>query len=244
MTNIAPVRRPRASTAATAVANPYDDPFDDAFIGDYAAPAAPKSPFTLLTSSVLRRRKPKLAYAAVVVVGVFSIVVAQLMLSIALSNGAYEIESLQSQQKEVDRTNSALSEQLDGLSAPQSLAASAESLGMVANVHPAYLRLSDGAVLGTPQTASGASGSLTGGQPSLVPNALTAAAAASAATASAATAPTTGAPAPTAGTPAPAASPAASAKAGASAAAAGAPAAAQGSAAVAWQGQLPSPTTH
>ncbi|RFA21090.1 hypothetical protein [Subtercola boreus] len=241
MTSIAPARSPRASGAATAVAEPFDDPFDDAFLGDYSPPAKPKSRFTIATSNVLRRRKPKLAYAAVVVVGVFSIVVAQLTLSIGLSNGAYEIESLQSQQKELDRTNGALTEQLDGLSAPQSLAANAESLGMVANVHPAYLRLSDGAVLGTPQTASGASGSLTNGQPSLVPNALTSGAAAAAAAAAqaatdaattaaaASSATATGTPAPTAGTPV---------------ATPSAPSAAAATAAVPWQGQLPAPTTH
>jgi hypothetical protein len=233
MTSVAPTRLPRASGAATAVADPYDDPFEDAFLGDYSPPAAPKSPFSIAAAGVLRRRKPKLAYAAVVVVGVFAIVVAQLMLSIGLSNGAYEIESLQSQQKELDRTNSALSEQLDGLSAPQSLAASAESLGMVANVHPAYLRLSDGAVLGTPQTASSTSGSLTNGQPSLVPNALTTAATA----------------APAAATPAAAAAAAAGAEGSAATAgtpvgAPSAPPAAAAAAAVPWQGQLPSPTTH
>ncbi|WP_158507115.1 hypothetical protein [Subtercola sp. Z020] len=237
MTSVAPTRLPRASSSATALADPYADPFADAFLGDYSPPVAPKSPFSIAAAGVLRRRKPKLAYAAVVVVGVFAIVVAQLMLSIGLSNGAYEIESLQSQQKEIDRTNSALSEQLDGLSAPQSLAASAESLGMVANVHPAYLRLSDGAVLGTPQTASSTSGSLTNGQPSLVPNALTTAAAAAAAgaaapaSASAAAAAAAGAEgaAATAGTPVGAPS---------------APPAAAATAAVPWQGQLPSPTTH
>ncbi|MDF2442882.1 MAG: hypothetical protein JWR01_1085, partial [Subtercola sp.] len=158
----------------------------------------------------------------------------QLMLSIGLSNGAYEISSLQTQQKEIDRSNSALAEQLDGLSAPQSLAASAEALGMVANVHPAYLRLSDGAVLGTPTTASSASGSLTNGQPSLVPNALTSAAAASAA-ASAATA--AAAAATTAGTPA-------ATTAGTPVGAPSAPPAAAAAAAVPWQGQLPAPTTH
>ncbi|RFA15117.1 hypothetical protein B7R22_07240 [Subtercola boreus] len=228
MTSVAP-SRPRISTAATAVADPYVDPFDDAFLGDYSPLTKPKSPFSIAARGVLRRRKPKLAYAAVVVVGVFSIVVAQLMLSIGLSNGAYEISSLQTEQKEIDRSNSALSEQLDGLSAPQSLAASAEALGMVANVHPAYLRLSDGAVLGTPTTASSASGSLTNGQPSLVPNALTAAAASAAAAAGAAPAAATGTPATTAGTPVGAPS---------------APPAAAAAGAVPWQGQLPAPTTH
>ncbi|SDZ10766.1 hypothetical protein [Herbiconiux ginsengi] len=116
-----------------------------------------------------KRARPKIAYAAVVVTGVLAIVVTQLLLSIGLSDGAYEISSLQSQQKELDRSNQVLSEQFDKLSSPQNLAASAESLGMVTNSAPVYLRLSDGAVLGSPVAAAGTS--VTGGQ-ALVPNSL------------------------------------------------------------------------
>ncbi|MGD8166927.1 hypothetical protein ACEXOS_006855 [Herbiconiux sp. P16] len=116
-----------------------------------------------------KRARPKIAYAAVVVTGVLAIVVTQLLLSIGLSDGAYEISSLQSQQKELDRSNQVLSEQFDKLSSPQNLAASAESLGMVTNSAPVYLRLSDGAVLGSPVAATGTS--VTGGQ-ALVPNSL------------------------------------------------------------------------
>ncbi|QWT23168.1 hypothetical protein KPL76_10490 [Subtercola sp. PAMC28395] len=192
----------------------FTDPFDDLpeTSSRPASGSRARSTLTLASTAVLRRRKPRLAYAAVVVVGVFAIVVTQLLLSIGLSNGAYQIESLQNQQKDLGRSNESLSEKLDGLSSPQNLAASAESLGMVTNVNPVYLRLSDGAVLGTPKAATAATGSLTGGQSSLTPNALTAGTAAAAVPATAA-APS----APTATTPPPS---------------------------VAWQGDLPSPTTH
>ena len=43
---------------------------------------------------------------------------------------------------------------------------------MVSNSSPAYLRLSDGAILGAPEAASAAAGTVTGGQGNLVPNAL------------------------------------------------------------------------
>ncbi|MDO9399053.1 MAG: hypothetical protein Q7T71_21105, partial [Herbiconiux sp.] len=129
-------------------------------------PLAPR--IEIVPSRSQRRARPKIAYAAVVVTGVLAIVVTQLMLSIGLSDGAYEISSLQSQQKELDRTNQVLSEQYDALSSPQNLAASAEALGMVANSTPVYLRLSDGAVLGSPTAAAGTGLSGT----SLIPNSL------------------------------------------------------------------------
>lgn len=168
----------------------------------------------IVSSRVQKRARPKIAYAAVVVTGVLAIVVTQLLLSIGLSDGAYEVSSLQQQQKELDRSNQVLSEQFDSLSSPQNLAASAESLGMVANSAPVYLRLSDGAVLGSPVAASAGTPNLTGGQ-TLIPNSLLAAptAAAGAATTDAA------------------------------AAAVSAPPVEPQPADVPWQGALPSPTT-
>jgi cell division protein FtsL len=184
----------------------------------------------VVPTRVQRRARPKIAYAAVVVTGVLAIVVTQLLLSIGLSDGAYEISSLQQQQKELDRSNQVLSEQYDKLSSPQNLAASAESLGMVANSAPVYLRLSDGAVLGSPVAASAGTPSLTGGQP-LIPNALLAAPATTVTAPDTGTA-TTGA-APDAGTGAT----------GANSAATSAPPVVEAQPDVPWQGALPSPTT-
>jgi hypothetical protein len=192
----------------------------------------------VVPTRVQRRARPKIAYAAVVVTGVLAIVVTQLLLSIGLSDGAYEISSLQQQQKELDRSNQVLSEQYDKLSSPQNLAASAESLGMVANSAPVYLRLSDGAVLGSPVAASAGTPSLTGGQP-LIPNALLAA-------------PATTVTAPDAGTAAPAggaagtdpnSAAAAGDATGANSATTSAPPVVEVQPDVPWQGALPSPTT-
>ncbi|MEA9983914.1 hypothetical protein [Subtercola sp. RTI3] len=226
MTNLAPAYSPTIAPSDS----PELDPFDDFPAPSWAPSWAPghtpgtrpgiRSTLTLAGNRVLRRRKPKLAYAAVVIVGVMAIVVTQLLLSIGLSNGAYQIESLQSTQKDLGRSNESLSEKIDSLSSPQNLAASAESLGMVSNVNPVYLRLSDGAVLGTPKKAQASAGSLTGGQSSLTPNAAIAGAAAA------------GQPA----TP--------TAAAGAAAVTPSAPPAAAAAATVPWTGELPSPTTH
>ncbi|TAJ46681.1 MAG: hypothetical protein EPO52_14090 [Herbiconiux sp.] len=177
MTNTAgaTMARPRMSLGRTGSAQPdfdlpdYDLPGER--LGDGLPALTPR--IEIVPSRTQKRQRPKIAYAAVVVAGVLAIVVTQLMLSIGLSDGAYEISSLQQQQKELDRSNQVLTEQFDKLSSPQNLAASAESLGMVANSAPVYLRLSDGAVLGSPVAASGTA-TLTGGQ-ALIPNSLLAA---------------------------------------------------------------------
>lgn len=95
-------------------------------------------------------RRPKLVRAAGVLVVLGAIFAAQLLLSILVSSGAYEIAALQSQQKNLDRTAAALREELDVLASTQYLAESATVLGMVQGTGAAYLRLSDGAILAAP----------------------------------------------------------------------------------------------
>ncbi|WP_448004375.1 hypothetical protein [Agromyces bauzanensis] len=114
------------------------------------------------------RSTPRLAYATIAVGAVAVIVVAQLLLSIALAQGAYEIDAYQLRQAELAREEQKLAEDLDRLESPQYLAMNAEALGMVPNTDPVYLRLSDGAVLGEPTAASAGAGA----SGALVPNAL------------------------------------------------------------------------
>lgn len=101
-----------------------------------------------------RKSRPKSFYALVTVSGLFAILVAQLLLSIVVSDGAYQISALQQEQKELARDQQSLTEELHVLESPQNLAANAEQLGMVTNSSNAYLRLSDGAVLGNPAVAA------------------------------------------------------------------------------------------
>ncbi|WP_104196192.1 hypothetical protein [Cryobacterium sp. M15] len=132
----------------------------------YAAPA--RRGFRLVSAAPNRRTRPRIFYALTAVAGMAAIIVAQLLLSVGISQGAYEISSLQSSQSELGRTAASVSEDLVRVSSPQSLAANAEGLGMVSNSNPVYLRLSDGAVLGAPASASGSQA----GAASLVPNSL------------------------------------------------------------------------
>ncbi|MET4159425.1 hypothetical protein [Agromyces sp. PvR057] len=114
------------------------------------------------------RPKPRLAYAIIAVGGVLAIALAQLMLSIAVTQGAYEIDGYELSQAKLSRQQQTLAEDLDRVQSPQYLAQNAEALGMVPNTNPVFLRLSDGAVLGQPAAASGGAGA----SGALVPNVL------------------------------------------------------------------------
>lgn len=95
------------------------------------------------------KRKSPLAGALTAVAIVLSILFAQLGLSIAVSQGAYEARALQAELRDLTRVERVLSQNAEKLASPQNLAENAVRLGMVQNTTPATLRLSDGAVLGT-----------------------------------------------------------------------------------------------
>lgn len=116
-----------------------------------------RPPLTAVPIREARKARPKLAYALWTVGGVGAILIAQLLMSVALSHGAYEVSSLKTQITELGWQKESLGEQLETLSSPQNVASAAHELGMVINSSPAYLRLSDGAVLGQPGEAGDAS---------------------------------------------------------------------------------------
>jgi hypothetical protein len=91
---------------------------------------------------------PKLRYIVVTLAGIFAILGAQLMLSIAVSGGAYEIAELKGEMRNSSQQLQVVAEDINALTSPDTLATLATSMGMVADNNPAYLRLSDAAVLG------------------------------------------------------------------------------------------------
>jgi hypothetical protein len=121
----------------------------------------------IVTSRAQRRARPRLAYALVAIGGLLGIFLAQLMLSIALSNGAYEISTLLVEKRDLGRVQGSLNEQLELVGSTQNLAANAEKLGMVGTSAPAFLRLSDGQVIGSAVAATQATTNS-----SVVPNSL------------------------------------------------------------------------
>ena len=76
-----------------------------------------------------------------------------LLLNIALTRGAYDVDTLRRQAALLSEREQALTEQLAAAAAPQLLSERATALGMVPSTNPAFIRLSDGAILGAPQPA-------------------------------------------------------------------------------------------
>lgn len=102
-----------------------------------------------------RRARPRLLHAVVTIGGIGVILLAQLLLSIALADGAYTIAGLQGEARDLARQEQALTEQLEVLSSTQNLTANAENLGMVASGNPVFLDLSTGKIRGKPTPAGG-----------------------------------------------------------------------------------------
>lgn len=121
-------------------------------------------------SRAQRRARPKIAYAVVGVVALGVLLLAQLGISMVLSQGAYTLNSLGAEQTGLSRTQQSLSEELRVLDSPQNLARNAKSLGMIANSTPVYLDPKTGHVYGTPTPAAPDEATASGDNQ--VPNAL------------------------------------------------------------------------
>lgn len=79
---------------------------------------------------------------------------ALLLLNTALSQGSFQLHDLQATSGELGDSQDALTQAVDAQRAPASLAARAVKLGMVPAGSPAFLRLSDGKILGVAKPAA------------------------------------------------------------------------------------------
>ncbi len=117
--------------------------------------ATPRRHLEVAPTRAQRRARPRLLPALVTIGGIGVILLGQLLLSIVLADGAYQISSLQTQKHNAVLQQHALSETLDLYNSPQHLAANAEALGMVASGNAVYLDAKTGAVTGTGTAAGG-----------------------------------------------------------------------------------------
>ncbi|MBH0054329.1 MULTISPECIES: hypothetical protein [unclassified Salinibacterium] len=116
-------------------------------------PTARPSHIEIVTTKAQRKARPRMLYAVVTVASFFVILAAQLLLSIVVTQGAYQIDSLQYEQKVLIRTEQSLLESLSLQSSSQNLAAQAAGFGMVPNATPYSLNISDGSVFRLPGSA-------------------------------------------------------------------------------------------
>jgi hypothetical protein len=116
-----------------------------------SAPAAPspRRHLEIAPTRAQRRARPRVAHAVITVAGIGAILLVQLLLSFVLADGAYQITSLQSDQRDLLREEQALDEHLELLGSTQNLIANAEALGMVASGNPMFLDVTTGHVSGT-----------------------------------------------------------------------------------------------
>lgn len=120
-------------------------------------PIAPPRRRLEIVTAPARARRPRIWYAIVALLGAVLIGATQMGLSVLTTQTSYELSKLNQQQRELGWDKQMLYDEVAGLSSPQYLAANAAALGMVIDESPTYLRLSDGAVLGTAGAAVGAS---------------------------------------------------------------------------------------
>jgi hypothetical protein len=133
-------------------------------LSEVAPLRAPAERHLQLTEPARRAKRSPLIGALVSVSIVLSIFATQLGLSIAISQGAYEVRALEIEKRDLGRVQRLLSQNVDKLASPQNLAENAAALGMVQNVQPATMRLSDGAILGSLDSKTTEAGS------NLIPN--------------------------------------------------------------------------
>jgi hypothetical protein len=77
----------------------------------------------------------------------------QLVLGILTEQGAYQMAHLKADRHVLTTSSDILSAQVDSLASNQNLANSAQSLGMIPNSSPVFLRLSDQSIIGKPKAA-------------------------------------------------------------------------------------------
>ncbi|KSU54355.1 hypothetical protein [Microbacterium enclense] len=133
-------------------ATPAIDPrIDEAFLPDFPTPVRERR--LTVVPAPARRRVPRRLFGIIAVTGALVIVLAQMGLGILTTQSSFEIASLTQQQRDLTYQKQILFDETAGLSSPQYLAANAAALGMVIDESPTYLRLSDGAVVGSDKPA-------------------------------------------------------------------------------------------
>lgn len=123
-------------------------------------PAPERRHVEIVTTPAQKRARPRYVYALVCVAVLAATLVGQLLLSIAISEGAYEVSSLRNQAREAVNTKDSLTTELETVSSPQNLATLAIGMGMTVNSSPAYIRVPSGEVSGAPLAAGAVDPSL------------------------------------------------------------------------------------
>lgn len=102
----------------------------------------------------VRSRARKAPFVVVVMVMLSIGLVGLIVMSTVLQSQSFEAASLNRQANALEMQQQSLAREVDELLSPASVARRALVFGMVPNTNPAFLRLSDGKVLGKPEPAT------------------------------------------------------------------------------------------
>ena len=108
-----------------------------------------------LTAATVAANPPRAPFIGLVVVLLGGGLLGLLGLNTALAQGAFRQHDLERQVAALGDQQQALQQRVAQLAAPSRLAQQAKALGMVAMVDPAFIRASDGRVLGKAEPAAG-----------------------------------------------------------------------------------------
>ena len=136
----------------------------------FAEAAVERARLTVVPQRAMGRTQAARTPFAILVIGMLVAgVVGLLMFNTNMQQASFRATALQKQAAELTAKQQSLSMELDQLRDPQRLAVAAKGLGMVAPAQPAFIRLSDGRILGTPAPATAADSVRINAQPSAKP---------------------------------------------------------------------------
>ena len=121
-------------------------------------PVSPVRALPTLTTAAKIRAIFSGRNVTIIVVAIVLLIVGRLVLSVTIDSNAYAIAAKAQESQNLGRDAQLIGEQLNVLNSPQHLSTVAHDLGMISNSRPAFLRISDGKVWGTPYV--GARGSI------------------------------------------------------------------------------------
>ena len=121
----------------------------------FAEAAVERARLTVVPQRALgRTQAARTPFAVLVIAMLVAGVVGLLMFNTNMQQASFHATALQDEAAALSAKQQSLSMELDQLRDPQRLAVAAKKLGMVAPAQPAFIRLSDGRVLGTPAKAT------------------------------------------------------------------------------------------
>lgn len=119
----------------------------------WSAPAHPvPTPRIQLVKAPVHSRS-RIPFVLLCMTLVAGALVGALLLNTTMARGAYEARELESEIARLAQTEQELLAEYDQLASPRALAKRAQDLGMVQDSTPAFIRLSDGKIIGDPTPA-------------------------------------------------------------------------------------------